>query len=122
MRRRAEKERRKGRARDRSRVGREGERKRLGRGRQGLDRRKRAVVGEVEVEVEVAVAVVDKQEAQEAQPVVLKGAAEKGAAEKGAAEKGAAEGGLVGRERRARTRSECRAWTLERRAGCEWTE
>ena len=93
-------------------MGREGERKRLGRGRQGLDRRKRAVVGEVEVEDEVAVAVVDKQEAQEAQPVVPKGAAEKGAAE----------GGLVGRERRARTRSECRAWTLERRPGCEWTE
>ena len=98
-------------------MGRDGERKRLGRGRQGLDRRKRAVVGEGEVEDEVAVAVVDKQEAQEAQRVVPKGAAEKGASEKGAAE-----GGLVGRERRARTHSECRAWTLERRAGCEWTE
>ena len=69
------------------------------------------------VNFEVAVAVVDKQEAQEAQRVVPKGAAEKGAAEKGAAE-----GGLVGRERRAGTRSECRAWTLERRPGCEWTE
>ena len=34
-------------------MGREGERKRLGRGRQGLDRRKRAVVGEVEVEDEL---------------------------------------------------------------------
>ena len=33
-------------------MGRDGERKRLGRGRQGLDRRKRAVVGEVEVEDE----------------------------------------------------------------------
>ena len=51
-------------------------------------------MGEGEVEDEVAVAVVDKQEAQEAQRVVPKGAAEKGAVEKGAAE-----GGLVGRER-----------------------